>query len=159
MQKPWVAGLYLDYAVDPSFQGVNTIFVLSFKNDWHWTSYKQYLLHTVGVKDSNVVIDGQTFFDQPVKNDQKTYNIRKIMTGQKDDYKTACLLGHIYFKYYYKMIETDLNKQALDADLKEIQQINFTGSLDQARSKTKFFVIEEIKETIWDFSQGTVRVL
>ena len=57
------------------------------------------------------------------------------------------------------MIETDLNKQALDADLKETWQINFTGSLDQARSKTKFFVIEEIKETIWDFSQGTVRVL
>ena len=46
------------------------------------------------------------------------------------------------------MVETDLNKQALDADLKETRQINFTGSLDQARSKTKFFVIEEIKETI-----------
>ena len=71
MQKPWVAGLYLDYGVDPSFQGVNTIFVL-FKKNWHWTSYKQYLLHTVEVKDSNVVTDWQTFFDQPVKNDQKT---------------------------------------------------------------------------------------
>ena len=49
-------------------------------------------------------------------------NIRKIATGQGDDYTTGCLLGYIYFKKYYKMIAVDLSKQrALDADPKAIQ--------------------------------------
>ena len=51
----------------------------------------------------------------------------------------------------------DLSKQqALDADPKAIQQINFTGNLDQDECATMFFIIEEAKETILDFSQGTV---
>ena len=45
------------------------------------------------------MIDGRNFFDQPIKNDIKTYeNIRKITTGQRDDYKTSCLLDYNYFK-------------------------------------------------------------
>ena len=56
------------------------------------------------------MIDGKNFFDQPVKNDKVTYeNIRKIATGQGDDYTTGCLLGYIYFKNYYKMIAVDLS--------------------------------------------------
>ena len=56
------------------------------------------------------MIDGQKLFDQPVKNDQRTYyNIRKITTGQGDDYTTGCLLD-VYFKNYYKMIAIDLSK-------------------------------------------------
>ena len=47
------------------------------------------------------MIDGKNFFDQPVKNDKVTYeNIRKIDTGQADDYTTGCLLDYIYFKNY-----------------------------------------------------------
>ena len=58
------------------------------------------------------------------------------------------------------MIEIDLSKQqALDDDPRAIQQINFTGNLDCAGSKTMFFIHEESKETVLDFSQGTVRVL
>ena len=58
------------------------------------------------------------------------------------------------------MIATDLRKQqALDADPKPIQQINFTGSLDRSGNTTKFFIIEESKEIILDFPQGAVRVL
>ena len=54
---------------------------------------------------TNVMIDGKNFFDQPVKNNKVTYeNIRKIATGQGDDYTTGCLLDYIYFKNYYKMI-------------------------------------------------------
>ena len=62
------------------------------------------------------------FFDQPVKNNQVTCeNIRKIATGQGDDYTTSCLLDYMYFKSYYKMIAVDLSKQqALDADPKAI---------------------------------------
>ena len=66
--------------------------------------------------------DGKSFFDQPVKNDKVTYeNIRKVATGQRDDYTTGCLLGYNYFKKCYKMIAVDLSKQqALDADPKAI---------------------------------------
>ena len=72
------------------------------------------------------MIDGKNLFDQPVKNDKVTYkNIRKIATGQGDDYTTGCLLDYTYFKKYCKMIAIDLSKkQVLDADLKAVQKIN-----------------------------------
>ena len=74
----------LDFLINPSFQGVNRLFVLSFEDGR--TSYKRYYLPLVEMKDYNIVIDGQTFFDQPVKNNLTTYdNIRKIATGQGDD--------------------------------------------------------------------------
>ena len=78
------------------------------------------------------MIDGKSFSDQPVKYNKETYeNIRKIATGQRDDYTTGCLLDYIYFKNYCKMIAENLSKQqALDADPKAIQQINFTANLD-----------------------------
>ena len=51
------------------------------------------------IKDYNVMIEGRNFSDQPIKNDLKTYdNIRKIATGQGDDYTTGCLLDYPYFK-------------------------------------------------------------
>ena len=69
-------------------------------------------------------------------------------------------LSYSYSKEHYKVIEIDLSKQqALDADLKAIQQINFTGNLAQDGNTTIFFITEEAKETILDFSEGTVRVL
>ena len=57
------------------------------------------------------MIDGRNFFDQPIKNDLKTYNIGKIATSEDDDYKTGCLLDYPYFKNYYKLIAIDLSKQ------------------------------------------------
>ena len=92
----------------------------------------------------------------------RTYdNIRKIATSQRDDYATGCLLDYNYFDNYYKMIAIDLSKQqALNADRKAIQQINFTGNLDRAEgATTMFFIIEKAKETVLDFSQGIVKVL
>ena len=57
------------------------------------------------------------------------------------------------------MIAIDLSKQqAFDADPKTIQQINFNGNLNSDGNITLFFIIEEVKETVLDFSQGTVRV-
>ena len=83
----------------------------------------------------------------------KTYeSIRKIAPGQEDDYTTGCLLNYPNFKDYYKMIAIDLSKQqALDADLKAIQKINFTGNLNPRGGTTMFFITEEAKETILDF--------
>ena len=76
------------------------------------------------------MIDGKNVFDQPVKID----NIRKIATGQGDDYTTGCLLDYNYLNKHYKTIGIDLSKQqALDADPKAIQKINFTGNLEEAK--------------------------
>ena len=58
------------------------------------------------------------------------------------------------------MIAVDLSKQqALDADSKAIQQITFTANLDRAENTRFYFILEEAKETVFEFSQGTVKVL
>ena len=113
------------------------------------------------MKDYNVMIDGKNFFDQTIKNDTVIYeNIRKIATGQGDDYTTGCLLDYAYFKNYYKMIAIDLSKQqALDADPKAVQQIDFTANLERAGNTRIYFILEEAQETVLDFSEGTVIVL
>ena len=106
------------------------------------------------------MIDGRNFFEQPIKNDLKTCDdIIKIATGQSDDYTTGCLLAYPYFKKYYKLIAINLSKQQkLDADPKVIEQINFTINLNRAEGAAMFFIIEEAKETVLDFSKGTVKV-
>ena len=87
-------------------------------------------------------------------------NIRKFATGKGDDYTFGCLLHYHYFKENYKTIAVDLSRQnELDPDSRAIQQINFTANLDRAGSTTTFFIIEEAKETIFKFSQSTVKVL
>ena len=97
--------------------------------------------------------DGKNFFDQSINGNLKTYeNIRKITTGQRDDYITGCLLNYSYFNNPYKMIATDLSKQQVfDADPRPIQQINHTANLDRDGNRTMFFIIEEAKETVLDF--------
>ena len=107
------------------------------------------------------MINGENVFDQPITNNKVTYeNIRKIATGQGDDYITGCLLDYPHIiQDYYKMIEIDLSKQqTLDADPRAIQQTNFTANLDRA-GNTRIYLILGAKETILDFSQGTVEVL
>ena len=68
------------------------------------------------------MIDDKNFFDQPVNSNFKTYeNIRKITTGQGNDYMTGFLLDYSYFKENSKMIAIDLSKQqVLDADPRAI---------------------------------------
>ena len=145
----------LNHLVEPSFQGVNRVFVLAFENDTQRTSHSGFYLPNVEIKD------GENFFDQPIKNNKVRYeNIRKVATGQGDDYTTDCLLDYPHFKDTYKMIAVDLSKQqALDTDPRATQQINFTANLDRAGNKRIYFILEEAKETILDFSQGTVKVL
>ena len=106
------------------------------------------------------MVNGKIFFDQPIKNDKITYgDIRKIVTGQGDDYTTDCLLDYAYFKKYYKMIAIDLSKQqVLDANPRAIQQINFTANLNRAGNTKIYFILDETKETVLDFLQGTVKV-
>ena len=118
--------------VEPRFQGVNTLFVLTFENDTQRTSPTSYYLSKVEIKDYNVMINGENFFDKPIKDNKVYKNIRKIATGQANDYTTGCLLDYPYFKDFYKMIVVDLSKQqALDTDPRAIQEINFTTNLDR----------------------------
>ena len=99
------------------------------------------------------MIDGKNFFDQTVKDDKVTYeNIRKIATGQGDNYTTGSLLGYIYFKNDYKMIAVDLSKQqALDANPKAIQQTDFTANLDRDGNTRFYFILEEAKKLFLNF--------
>ena len=102
----------LNYLVEPSFQGVNGLFVLAFQNYVRRILHTGYYLPNVEIKYYNIMINGENFFDQPIKNNKVTYeNIRKIATGQGDDYTTGCLLDYSYFADTYKMITVDLSKQ------------------------------------------------
>ena len=151
----------LNYLIEPSFQGVNRLFILAFENDTQRTSHSGYYLPNVEIKNYNIVINGENVFDQPIKNKKITYdNIRKVATGYGNDYTTGCLLDYPYFIENYKMIAVDLSKQkALDFDPKAIQQIKFTAHLDRAGNTRVYFILEEAKETVLDFSQGIVKVL
>ena len=147
--KAFAQNRYLNYLINPSFQGVNRLyFALPFKNENDRTLHSTYYLSKIEIKDYNVMIDGRNIFDQPINSMNKTYeNIRKIATGKGDDYTTGCLLDYPYFKENYKMIAIDLSRQnELDADPRAIQQINFTGNLDRAGNTTIFFIIEEAKK-------------
>ena len=86
-------------------------------------------LPRVNITNYNLLIDGRNFYDQPINDIIKQYDeIRKIATGQWDDYTTGCLLDYQYFKYHYNLIATDLSKQKeLDADSRAIQKIEFYG--------------------------------
>ena len=122
----------LNHLIEPSFQGVNRLFVLAFKNDAQRKSASRYYLPTVEIKDYTILINGENFFDQPIKNNKVTYE---------------------NIKDYSKMIAIDLSKQqALHADPRAIQQINFTANLDRAGNTKVCFILEEGKETILDFS-------
>ena len=93
-------------------------------------------------------------FDQTIDSMTKTYeNIGKIATGQGDDYTTGCLLDYTSFNGNYKLIAIDLSKQQeLDADPRATQQINFTANLDRDNGATMIFIIEEAKQTVFEFS-------
>ena len=83
---------YLDFLIDPSFQGVSRLFVLPFEDVAQRTSDKRYYIPTREINNYKVMIDG------PIRNTLTTYdNIRKNSTGQGDDYTTGCLLDYDYF--------------------------------------------------------------
>ena len=110
-------------------------------------------------KNHNIEIDGRNFYDQPINDSIKQYDeIRKISTGQGDDYTTGCLLDFAYFEKNYRLIAVDLSKQkALDADSRAIQQIIFTGKA--SAGVMIYYILEQSKETMLEFAKGTTKVL
>ena len=83
---------------------------------------KDGFLPTVKTENYNIEIDDRNFYDQSINDSIRQYDeIRKISTGQGDDYTTSCLLDFVYFKKNYRLIALDLSKQkALDADSRAI---------------------------------------
>ena len=112
----------------------------------------------VEISNYSVTIVGWNFFNEAVSNDRIKYDIVwKITTVRGDNYANSCLLDYFYFKGQYQIIVIDLSKQqALDAGLKAVQLINFTGNLDQAEGSIIFFPYWrsiKIKKELWkDYS-------
>ena len=148
----------LDNLIDQTFTNVNRLFVLSFarnilgdKRD----SFSHYYVPNVEIKDFNVLIDGKSFFDLPVKNEEEAYE-KIIEMSNNNDYTTGNLLDFAYFKKNYKLIAIDLSKQT---KLKDPQQINFIGKLLKNTGATMFFIIEKSEETTFNFSQNSVTII
>ena len=119
---------YIRELLDSSYQGVKRLFVLAYNNtagnnQVSVDSYKKYFLPRVKIENYNIEIDGRNFYDQPINDLIKQYDeVRKVSTGQGDDYTTGCLLDFAYFRNNSRLIAANLNKQkALDADSKAIQ--------------------------------------
>ena len=159
---------YIRELLDSSYQGVKRLFVLAYdntagNNQVSIDSFKKYFLPRVKIENYNIEIDGRNFYDQPINDSIKQCDkIRKISTGQGDDY-TGCLLDFPYFGKNYRLIEVDLRKQkALDVDSKAIQEIIFTGKIKATEADTRviiYYILEKSKETMLTFSKGTTKVL
>ena len=153
---------YIREKLDASFQGVCRLFVLAYARGDNVTnkdSYRKYFLPRLKIENYNIEIDGRNFYDQSINDLIKQYDeVRKISTGQGDDYTTGCLLDFAYFEKNYRLIAADLSKQkALDTDSRAIQQIIFTGKTDD--KIRVYYILEQSKETTLEFSKGTTKVL
>ena len=118
-------------------------------------SFSDYYVPNVEIKDFNVLIDGKSFFDLPVKNEEETYE-KIIDMSNNNDYTTGNLLDFAYFKENYKLIAIDLSKQT---KLKDPQQINFIGKLEEDHGATMFFVTEKSEKTTFNFSQNSATII
>ena len=121
--------------LDPSFQGVNRLFVMAYNredNERTRDGRTKYYLPRIDLKKYNVIIDGRNFYDNPIESDIEKYReLKKVMIGKGEDYTTGSLLDYDYFNKHYKLVAVDLSKQKeLDADPRAIQQIEFKYMLE-----------------------------
>ena len=150
--------------LDSSYQGVKRLFVLAYRdqggaNRVTADSHRRNLLPRVKVKYYNIEIDGRNFCYQRINDLIKQYNeVRKILTAQGDDYTTGFLLDFGCFEKNYRLIAADLSKQkALDADSRAIKQIIFTGKASEG--VMIYYILEQSRETMLEFSKRTTKVL
>ena len=147
-------------SLDPSFQGVNRLFIVAYSrednNQPAKNGQQKYYLPRIDLNKYNVIIDGRNFYDNPIEIDIKKYReLKKVMIRKGEDYTTRSFLDYNYFKKHYKLVAVDLSKQKeLDADA--IQQIEFKYMLGP--NSTIYWVLEKSKETILEFYKGTVKV-
>ena len=122
--------------LDPSFQGVNRLFVMVYNRaNGQPTRYGQqkYYLPRIDLEKYNVIIDGRNFYDNRIESDIEKYReLKKIVIGKGEEYTTGSLLDFNYFKKHYKLVAVDSSKQKqLDADPRAIQQIELSICLEQ----------------------------
>ena len=114
---------------------------------------------SVEIKDYNVLISGNAFFELLVKNIEETYEKITQITDRSGYYTRRNLLDHEYFKENYKFIAIDLSKQ-IELENKDIkQQINLIGNLDCDDGAVMFFIIEKSEETIIEFLQNYASIV
>ena len=101
----------LKYLIDTTFINVNRLVVLSFEDENGRTSYYKYYVPSVEIKDYNVLIDGNAFFELPIKIIEETYEKIIQITDHSGYYTRGNLLDYEYFKEHYKLIAIDLSKQ------------------------------------------------
>ena len=147
--------------LDPSFQGVNRLFVMAYNRangQPTRNGQQKYYLPRIDLEKYNVIIDGRNFYDNPIESDNEKYReLKKAMIGKGEDYTTGSWLDFNYFDKHYKLVAVDLSKQKeLDADPRAIQQIEFKYML--GTNSTIYWVLEKSKETILEFYKGTVKV-
>ena len=144
--------------LDPSFQGVNRLFVMAYNRangQPTRNGQRKYYLPRTDLEKYNVIIDGRNFYDNPIESDIEKYReLKKVMIGKGEDYTAGSLLDFNYFDKHYKLVAVDLSKQKeLDADPRAIQQIEFKYML--GTNSTIYWVLEKSKETILEFYKGT----
>ena len=100
---------YLNYLIDPTFNRVNRLFVLSFENEDDRASFSKYYTPIVEIKDFNVLIDSKSFFDVLIKNKEEASE-ENIEISKNNDYTTGNLLDYEYFSKHYKLISIDSSK-------------------------------------------------
>ena len=149
--------------LDPSFQGVNRLFVMAYNNAENANQptrngQQKYNVPRIDFKKYNVIIDGRNFYDNPIESNIKKYReLKNVRIGKGEDYTTGSLLDYNYFNKHYKLIAVDLSKQKeLDSDPRAIQQTEFKYMLET--NSTIYRVLEKSKETILEFYKGTVKV-
>ena len=120
-------------------------------------SFSHYYVPSVEIKDFNVLIDGKSFFDLPVKNEEEAYE-KIIEMSNNNDYTNGNLWDFAYYKENYRLIAIDLSKKTKIKE--DPQRINFIGKIEgYNHGVTMFFIIERSEETIFDFSQNSVNIL
>ena len=147
--------------LDPSFQGVNRLFVMAYNRangQPTRNGQQKYYLPRIDLEKYNVIIDGRNFYDNPIESDIEKYReLKKVMIGKGEDYTTGSLLDFNYFDKHYKLVAVDLSKQKeLDADPRVIQQTELKYML--GTNSTIYWVLEKSKETILEFYKGIVKV-
>ena len=148
--------------LDPSFQGINRLFVMAYSradnNQPTKNGQRKFYLPRIDLEKYNVIIDVGNFYDNPIESDIEKYSeLKKVMIGKGQDYTTGSLLDFDYFLKHYKLVAVDLSKQKeLDADPRAIQQIEFKYMLQT--DSTIYWVLEKSKETILELYKGTVKV-
>ena len=155
------ANVFMYINLDPSFQGVNRLFVMAYSranNQPTRNGQQKYYLPRIDLEKYIVIIDGRNFYGNPIESDiEKDRELKKVMIGKGEDYTTKSLLDFNFFDKNYKSVAVDLSKQKeLDADPRAIQKIEFKYML--GTNSTIYWVLEKFEETILEFYKGTVKV-